>query len=40
MNDPVRPPARAAVIGHPVAHSRSPALFARFAAATGIALRL
>ncbi len=29
---------RAAVIGHPVAHSRSPELFARFAAATGIAL--
>jgi shikimate dehydrogenase len=29
---------RAAVIGHPVAHSRSPALFARFTAATGIAL--
>ena len=29
---------RAAVIGHPVAHSRSPALFARFAAAAGIAL--
>ncbi|MBV8371554.1 MAG: shikimate dehydrogenase [Candidatus Eremiobacteraeota bacterium] len=31
-------PRRAAVIGHPVAHSRSPALFARFAAASGIAL--
>ena len=31
-------PHRAAVIGHPVAHSRSPALFARFAAASGIAL--
>ena len=31
-------PRRAAVIGHPVAHSRSPALFARFAAAGGIAL--
>ncbi|HEX3551183.1 MAG TPA: NAD(P)-binding domain-containing protein [Candidatus Elarobacter sp.] len=30
--------ARAAVIGHPVAHSRSPALFARFAHATGVAL--
>jgi shikimate dehydrogenase len=29
---------RAAVIGHPVAHSRSPALFARFAAVTGVAL--
>jgi shikimate dehydrogenase len=29
---------RAAVIGHPVSHSRSPALFARFAAASGIAL--
>jgi shikimate dehydrogenase len=29
----------AAVIGHPVAHSRSPALFAAFARATGIALR-
>jgi shikimate dehydrogenase len=29
---------RAAVIGHPVAHSRSPALFARFAAASGVAL--
>jgi shikimate dehydrogenase len=29
---------RAAVIGHPVAHSRSPALFARFARETGIAL--
>jgi shikimate dehydrogenase len=29
---------RAAVIGHPIAHSRSPALFARFAAASGIAL--
>ncbi|HEV2739248.1 MAG TPA: shikimate dehydrogenase [Candidatus Elarobacter sp.] len=28
----------AAVIGHPVAHSRSPALFARFAVASGIAL--
>ena len=28
----------AAVIGHPVAHSRSPALFARFAAASGVAL--
>lgn len=32
-------PHRAAVIGHPVAHSRSPALFAAFARATGIALR-
>ena len=31
-------PRFAAVIGHPVAHSRSPALFARFAAAGGIAL--
>ncbi len=30
---------RAAVIGHPVAHSRSPELFAKFAAAHGIALR-
>lgn len=30
---------RAAVIGHPVSHSRSPALFARFAAAHGIDLR-
>jgi len=29
---------RAAVIGHPVAHSRSPALFARFAAAGGVEL--
>ena len=29
---------RAAVIGHPVSHSRSPALFARFAAASGMAL--
>jgi len=29
----------AAVIGHPIAHSRSPALFARFAAAHGIELR-
>ena len=29
---------RATVIGHPVAHSRSPALFARFAAASGVAL--
>jgi shikimate dehydrogenase len=29
---------RAAVIGHPVAHSRSPALFARFARDAGIAL--
>jgi shikimate dehydrogenase len=29
---------RAAVIGHPVAHSRSSALFARFAATSGIAL--
>jgi shikimate dehydrogenase len=29
---------RAAVIGHPIAHSRSPALFARFAAASGISL--
>ncbi|BDE07852.1 shikimate dehydrogenase (NADP(+)) [Vulcanimicrobium alpinum] len=29
----------AAVIGHPIAHSRSPQLFARFAAASGIALR-
>ena len=29
----------AAVIGHPVAHSRSPALFARLAAHAGIALR-
>jgi shikimate dehydrogenase len=28
----------AAVIGHPVAHSRSPELFARFAAASGVAL--
>jgi shikimate dehydrogenase len=36
--DVAKPLARAAVIGHPVAHSRSPALFARFAAATGIAL--
>jgi shikimate dehydrogenase len=34
----VNAPRRAAVIGHPVAHSRSPALFARFAAASGIAL--
>jgi shikimate dehydrogenase len=34
----VNAPRRAAVIGHPVAHSRSPALFARFAAAGGIAL--
>lgn len=34
----MNPPRRAAVIGHPVAHSRSPALFARFATATGIAL--
>jgi shikimate dehydrogenase len=31
-------PWRAAVIGHPVAHSRSPALFARFAAASGVSL--
>ncbi len=29
---------RAAVIGHPVSHSRSPALFAHFARAAGIAL--
>lgn len=29
---------RAAVIGHPVSHSRSPALFARFAADSGVAL--
>jgi shikimate dehydrogenase len=29
---------RAAVIGHPVSHSRSPALFAQFAEASGIAL--
>lgn len=29
---------RAAVIGHPVSHSRSPALFARFAAASGVEL--
>ena len=29
---------RAAVIGHPVSHSRSPALFARFAASSGVAL--
>lgn len=29
---------RAAVIGHPIGHSRSPALFARFAAASGVAL--
>ncbi len=29
---------RAAVIGHPVAHSRSPALFARMAEAAGVAL--
>ncbi len=28
----------AAVIGHPVAHSKSPALFARFAAESGVAL--
>ncbi|MBV9440574.1 MAG: shikimate dehydrogenase [Candidatus Eremiobacteraeota bacterium] len=28
----------AAVIGHPIAHSRSPELFARFAASAGIAL--
>jgi shikimate dehydrogenase len=28
----------AAVIGHPVAHSKSPALFAQFAAASGVAL--
>ena len=28
----------AAVIGHPIAHSRSPELFARFAAASGVAL--
>ena len=28
----------AAVIGHPIGHSRSPALFARFASASGIAL--
>jgi len=41
MTAPERPDAgvrRAAVIGHPVAHSRSPALFARMAAAAGIAL--
>ncbi|MBV8645199.1 MAG: shikimate dehydrogenase [Candidatus Eremiobacteraeota bacterium] len=31
-------PRRAAVIGHPVAHSKSPALFARFAEASGVAL--
>ena len=31
-------PRRAAVIGHPVAHSRSPELFTRFAAASGVAL--
>jgi shikimate dehydrogenase len=30
---------RAAVIGHPVGHSRSPALFAEFARTTGIGLR-
>ena len=30
---------RAAVIGHPIAHSRSPELFARFAAATGVPVR-
>jgi shikimate dehydrogenase len=30
---------RAAVIGHPVAHSRSPVLFAAFARVTGIELR-
>ena len=29
----------AAVIGHPISHSRSPALFARFAASSGVALR-
>ncbi|HEX7639436.1 MAG TPA: shikimate dehydrogenase, partial [Burkholderiaceae bacterium] len=37
-SDDTRAPARLAVIGHPVAHSRSPQIHARFGADGGVAV--